>query len=280
VLQDLVSYNGKHNEANGEDNRDGASDNNSWNCGSEGPTDDPGVVALRERQKRNLIATLLLSQGVPMLLAGDELGHTQQGNNNTYCQDNELTWLEWDLDARREQFLVFVRAVIQVWKTQPVFQRRKFFQGRAIRGTDVKDISWFAPDGQEMSDEGWNAGFVKCLGVRLAGDLIGDLDDRGEPLVGDTLLLLFNAHDESIPFALPATRAEHWDRILDTAEPEEDRAAFAPGDRYPLQGRALVLLRTQAIAQATPPAEDDAGRDVEPSVAQEAAPVATGVSAD
>ena len=279
ALQDLVSYNDKHNEANGEDNRDGANDNNSWNCGVEGPTDDPDVVGLRERQKRNLIATLLLSQGVPMLLAGDELGHTQQGNNNAYCQDNELTWLDWDLDPRRERFLDFVRAVSQIWKTQPVFQRRKFFQGRAIRGTDVKDISWLGPDGQEMSDEAWNAGFVKCVGVRMAGDLIGDLDDRGEPLVGDTLLLLFNAHHESIPFALPAARTDRWDRVLDTAEPEKDRAAFTPGDRYPLQGRALVLLRTQAIAEATPPAEDDAARDAQPSVSPETASAVTSAAA-
>jgi glycogen operon protein len=274
TLHDLVSYNDKHNEANGEDNRDGANDNNSWNCGAEGPTDDRGVVTLRERQKRNLVATLMLSQGVPMLLAGDELGHTQRGNNNAYCQDNELTWLDWDLDARRERFLDFVRAVIQIWKTQPVFQRRKFFQGRAIRGTDIKDISWFAPDGQEMSDEDWNAGFVKCLGVRLAGDLIGDLNDRGEPLVGDTLLLLFNAHHESIPFALPATRADRWDRVLDTAESEE-RADFAPGDRYPLHGRAVVLLRAQAIAEAASPAEDDGARGAQPAAVSETAPAAT-----
>jgi isoamylase len=170
--------------------------------------------------------------------------------------------------------------VIQIWKTQPVFQRRKFFQGRAIRGTGVKDISWFGPDGQEMSDDACNAGFVKCLGVRMAGDLIGDLDDRGEPLVGDTLLLLFNAHHESIPFALPATRTDRWDGILDTAEPEEDRAAFAPGDRYPLQGRALALLRTQSIAEATRPAEEDAARDAQPSVALQTTPAATGAPAD
>ena len=279
TLHDLVSYNDKHNEANGEDNRDGANDNNSWNCGTEGPTDDPGVVTLRERQKRNLIATLMLSQGVPMLLAGDELGHTQRGNNNSYCQDNALTWLDWDLDPRRERFLDFVRAVIQIWKTQPVFQRRKFFQGRAIRGTDIKDISWFAPDGQEMSDEAWNAGFVKCVGVRLAGDLIGDLNDRGEPLVGDTLLLLFNAHHESIPFALPAARAGRWERVFDTTEPEDDRAGFAPGDHYPLQGRALVLLRTETAAEAIPLAEDNAARDAQLPIAPETAPAAVGIAA-
>jgi isoamylase len=162
------------------------------------------------------------------------------------------------------------------WRTRQVFQRRKFFQGRAIRGTDIKDICWFGPDGQEMSDEAWNAGFVKCLGVRLAGDLIGDLDDRGEPRVGDTLLLLFNAHHEQIPFALRAVRAGRWDRVLDTAEPEEDPAAFAPGDRYPLQGRALALLGT-AIAEATPPAEEG---DAQPSVATETSPAATGAPAD
>src|SRR5262245_37800921 len=139
TLQDLVSYNDKHNEANGEENRDGANDNNSWNCGAEGPTDDAGINALRERQKRNLITTLLLSQGVPMLYSGDELSHTQQGNNNAYCQDNELTWLDWGLDETKQKFLEFVRKVTRLWREQPVFQRRKFFQGRRIRGTDIKD---------------------------------------------------------------------------------------------------------------------------------------------
>src|SRR5206468_8259454 len=174
--------------------RDGSDNNDSWNCGAEGPTDDPGVKARRERQKRNLIATLILSQGVPMMYSGDELSHTQKGNNNTYCQDNDLTWLDWQLDAERQQFLDFVKRLTRVWRDHPVLHRRKFFQGRAIRGTDIKDISWFEPSGQEMSDDAWNAGFVKCLGVRLAGDLIGDVDERGEPIKGDTLLILLNAH--------------------------------------------------------------------------------------
>ena len=247
-LQDLVSYNDKHNEANGEDNRDGASNNDSWNCGVEGPTDEPEILTLRERQKRDLIATLLLSQDVPMLLAGDELSHTQRGNNNTYCQDNELTWVDWELDERGQRFLEFVRAVVRIWKEQPVFQRRKFLQGRAIRGTDVKDISWFGPDGHEMLDEAWDAGFVKCLGVRLAGDLIGDVDDRGEPLVGDTLLLLFNAHHESLPFALPATRAEdRWERLLDSAEGATNSVGWAPGDDYPLAARSIAVVRTRSV---------------------------------
>ena len=253
TLHDLVSYNDKHNEANGEDNRDGANDNNSWNCGAEGPTDDPEILALRERQKRNLIATLLLSQGVPMILAGDELSHTQNGNNNTYCQDNELSWLNWDLDDRQQKFLDFVRKVAQICKEQPVFQRRKFFQGRSIRGSGITDISWFGPDGQDMSDEAWSAGFVKCLGVRLAGDLIGDVDEKGEKLVGETLLLILNAHHEPIPFTLPVTNPGHsWESILDTADPEAGPGLFGAGQQFPLHGRSLALLRIREETEATP----------------------------
>jgi glycogen operon protein len=186
-----------------------------------------------------------------MLLAGDELSHTQEGNNNTYCQDNELTWLDWELDEPQQRFLEFVRGVVRIWKDQPVFQRRKFLQGRAIRGTDIKDISWLGPDGEEMSDEAWNAGFVKCLGVRLAGDLIDEVDDRGEPLAGDTLLLLLNAHHEPISFTLPAARTEHsWERLLDTATPGGDSDLMAPGDQYPLEGRSLAVLRTRAVEDA------------------------------
>ncbi len=169
TLEDLVSYNDKHNEANGEENRDGSSNNDSWNCGVEGPTDNPVVLELRERQKRNFMATLMLSQGVSMLLAGDEIGHTQKGNNNAYCQDNELTWLNWELNDRQRKFLEFTKQVCQIWREHPVFQRRKFFQGRALRGTDIKDISFLDPSGKEMNDESWNSGFVKCLGVRLGG---------------------------------------------------------------------------------------------------------------
>jgi glycogen operon protein len=245
TLQDLVTYNDKHNEANGEHNKDGAYDNHNWNCGHEGPTDDPVINARRQRQKRNLIATLFLSQGVPMLCGGDELSHTQQGNNNAYCQDNELTWLDWELDEGQQQFLEFVRRVARLWKEQPVFQRRRFFQGRAIRGSDIKDISWFSPSGEEMADADWHAGFVKCLGVRLAGDLIGDVDERGEPVVGETLLLLLNAHHEAIPFTLPQTRAEHhWERLLDTFDPALDAALLDGGAKYAVQGRSLVVLRT------------------------------------
>jgi glycogen operon protein len=253
TLEDLVSYNGKHNEANGEDNKDGADDNHSWDCGAEGPTSDPAIIALRERQKRNLIATLLSSQGVPMLLAGDELSHTQNGNNNTYCQDNELSWLDWNLDDRKKAFLEFVRSIVHIWKEQPVFQRRKFFQGRAIRGSDIKDISWIATDGKEMSDEDWNAGFVRTLGVRLAGDLIGVVDERGEALAGDTLLLLLSAHHEPVSFALPSAGEGYvWERLFDTADPGAAPVCVAPDVPYTLQGRSVVLLRTQRIQEPEP----------------------------
>ncbi len=263
-LRDLVSYNEKHNEANGEGNRDGANDNNSWNCGHEGPTDDANVKALRERQKRNLIATLLLSQGVPMLLAGDELGHTQNGNNNTYCQDNELTWLNWELSEEQQRFLEFVKRAARLRLEQPVFQRRKFFLGRPIRGSDVKDVSWLEPSGSEMSDEDWAAGFVKCLGARLAGDIIGEVDERGEPIVGDTLLVLLNAHHEAIPFTLPLTKDDaRWECLLDTAADDSRPAPFAMEAVYPLQGRSLAVFRTRVPEEKEPdvtPAQAEALR--------------------
>ncbi len=247
TLQDLVCYSNKHNEANGEENRDGANDNNSWNCGAEGATEDPAVIALRERQKRNFMATLLFSQGVSMLLAGDELSHSQRGNNNGYCQENELTWLHWELDPKQQKFLDFVKKVTAIWQAQPVLQRRNFFQGRSIRGAEVKDISWFSPDGKEMSDEAWNAGFVKCLGVRLAGEMIGEMNERGEPITGDTLLLLLNAHHEEIPFQVPVTHAgQEWEVMLDTATATGEPPAIVENkEEYPLSGRSLVLMRSR-----------------------------------
>jgi glycogen operon protein len=249
TLHDLVSYNDKHNEANGENNQDGANDNNSWNCGAEGPTDDPGVNALRWQQKRNLMTTLLLSQGVPMLLAGDELSHTQQGNNNTYCQDNDITWLNWELNDEQQSFCDFVHSVLYLQRTQPVFQRRKFFQGRAIHGEDIQDITWFEPSGEEMSEETWKAGYVRCLGMQLAGDLIGDVDERGEPIAGETILLLMNAHYEAIPFLLPATQEGHqWERLLDTAEQGEP-LKYTGGQSYTLHGRSMAILRTMAVQE-------------------------------
>jgi glycogen operon protein len=247
TLHDLVSYDEKHNEANGEENRDGADDNNSWNCGAEGPTDDAAVNELRERQKRNFVATLLLSQGVPMLLAGDELSHTQKGNNNTYCQDNELTWLDWDLTPAKAAFLEFVKKVVRVWVGQPVFQRRHFFQGRSIRGTGVKDISWLGTDGHEMTDEAWEAGGANCLGMRLAGDIIDEVDERGHPIVGDTLLVLFNAHREAVPFTLPPHKVgQRWELVFDTVRPDAPPGPVAESEPYPLRERSLAVFRIQA----------------------------------
>ena len=251
TLEDLVSYNQKHNTANGEDNRDGSDNNLSWNCGVEGPSDDPAILALRAQQKRNLVATLLLSQGVPMILAGDELSHTQHGNNNTYCHDSELTWLKWDLNPQQQEFLEFVRAVTRIWQEQPVFQRRNFFHGRSIRNTEVKDISWLDPTGEEMTDEAWNSGSARCLGVRLAGDIIGDVDERGEPIVGDTLLLLLNAHHEQIPFALPATKGhEVWHLLLDTARASLDNNGRPEKSTYALAGRSMAVLRVRRPEEA------------------------------
>jgi isoamylase len=253
-LQDLVSYNEKHNDANGEQNQDGATDNDSWNGGAEGPTDDPAIAALRWQQKRNLITTLLLSQGVPMLLAGDELSHTQQGNNNTYCQDSDLTWLPWELTDEQRAFCEFVRQVLHLRRTQPVFQRRQFFQGRPIYGQDVQDITWFDPSGQEMSDEAWQTGYARCLGVELPGDLIGDTDERGEPLWGDAILLLMNAHYEAIPFTLPTRSAgEPWERLLDTADPHGESMVCPAEQPYTLQGRSMVVLRTPSPQQEERP---------------------------
>ncbi len=242
TLQDFVSYNQKHNEANGEENRDGADDNRSWNCGVEGPTDDPEIIALRDRQKRNLMATLLLSQGVPMICAGDELGHSQGGSNNAYCQDNEITWFSWDLDDSRKEFLDFVGMLIQIRKTQPVFQRRRFFKGRPIRG--VKDISWLGPNGEEMDEAAWSAGFVKCVGVRLAGDLIDDLDDDGNKITGETVMTILNAHHEPVPFTMPPHQANrHWERLFDTADPEVTAAFYEAAQVYDVQGRSVVTFR-------------------------------------
>ncbi|OJW25028.1 MAG: glycogen debranching enzyme GlgX [Planctomycetales bacterium 71-10] len=253
TLNDLVSYNEKHNEANGEENRDGASNNDSWNCGAEGPTDDPEIVALRQRQMRNFMTTLMLSQGVPMLLAGDEIGHTQKGNNNTYCQDNELTWLDWNLGEDQKKILDFTRRVSQIFREHPVFQRRKFFHGRALRGSEIKDVSFLVPSGAEMTDDDWNAGFVKCLGVRLAGDLIGDVDERGEPIVDDTALILLNAHHEPIPFTLPETKGgQVWRRVLETYDDDQEAMVAEGGFVYDLRARSMAVFFTRDLEEAQP----------------------------
>jgi glycogen operon protein len=247
TLHDLVSYNEKHNQANGEENRDGHNENLSWNCGVEGETDDPAVLALRERQKRDLLAILFLSQGVPMLLAGDELSRTQGGNNNAYCQDNEISWLDWKLDRPRRELLEFTRFLIRLRHDHPVLRRRNFFQGRRIRGSEVKDLAWFRPDGKEMSDEDWNNPELRSFGLRLAGDAIEELDDRGNRIPDDTLLVLLNAHHEAVTFTLPAHRRKvRWQVVFDTVEsrvgPKKNRL-MRGGEVYDLAHRSLAVLR-------------------------------------
>jgi len=249
TLQDLVSYDHKHNEANGEDNRDGSDDNRSWNCGHEGPTDDPAVRALRARQKRNYLTTLLLSQGVPMLLAGDEMGRTQQGNNNAYCQDNEISWVNWAVHDEDDLALPsFVRGLIRVRADHPVFRRRRFFRGQAIRGGRQRlgDIAWFTLTGEEMIDDDWEAGFAKSLTVFLNGRAISEPDRRGERIADDSFLLLFNASEHDLAFTIPARRyGQRWAKLLDTAMPAADfekDSAVKPGDTMTVINRSIQVL--------------------------------------
>ena len=245
TLQDLVSYEKKHNEANGEKNQDGESNNLSWNCGKEGPSDDPEVIALRALQTRNLLATLFLSQGVPMLVAGDEMGRSQKGNNNGYNQDNESSWVNWALTAEDRAFLSFACRVIDMRKQHPVFRRRSFFPAHGTRNGE-KNILWFNPEGLEMSDAEWDQGFARCLGMYLAGDAIGEVNERGVPVRDNDFLLLINAHHEVIPFQVPGFRGRvRWQIAVDTTDPEMRSVEkhYARGSVFPLQGRSLVLLQ-------------------------------------
>ena len=245
TLADVVSYDHKHNEANGEGNRDGHDHNLSWNCGVEGPTDDPAVRALRARQQRNFIATLLLSQGVPMLLAGDEFGRSQQGNNNAYCQDNALSWVDWSLSAEQQALLAFTRRMIELRARHPVFRRRDFFQGRPLYGTDIRDVVWLQPDGQEMTAQAWQQGFARALAVFLSGDGLTDVDRRGQPVRDDSFVLLFNASAEPVTFRLPsALPLGNVERLIDTAsdDPLEQRR-FDSAAPCTLAARSLALMR-------------------------------------
>jgi len=245
TLRDLVSYDGKHNEANGEDNRDGESHNRSWNCGVEGPTADPNIRALRRRQMRNLIATLFFSQGVPMLVAGDEIGRTQHGNNNAYCQDNEISWIDWNLDDEGRALLEFTRMAVALRNRHPLFRRLTFFRGRAVHEDSEKDITWLHPHGREMDDEEWSEGHARCLGAHLYGRGLSERDERGVPVEDDDLMLLLNAHHETIAFRLGEASGPAWDVLVDTASETgvSDVATRPAGAEYPLQGRSLVLLR-------------------------------------
>jgi glycogen operon protein len=245
TLRDLVSYNQKHNEANGENNNDGENHNNSWNHGVEGVTRKRKVNILRARQQRNMLATLLLSQGVPMILAGDERNRSQGGNNNAYCQDNEISWINWQLDRTSRELLEFTRKVVAIRKAHPTFQRRKFFQGRSIHGERVHDIEWLRPDGKEMNEEEWDNGLVRTFGMLLNGQVMDEWDERGQQIHDDVFLVLLNAYHDCIPFALPNTPdGTHWELLIDTMVPKIDEpSVLYPGAVYELQGRSLVLLR-------------------------------------
>jgi isoamylase len=257
TMNDLVSYDQKHNEANLEDNRDGADHNESWNCGAEGPTDDLEINQLREKKKRAMLATLLLSQGIPMLLSGDEVGHSQQGNNNTYCQDNELTWLNWEFDKKSQQLLDFVKKLITIRHSQPVFQRRRFFHGKAIRGQERPEIVWVEPSGREMSSEAWDNPNVRCLGVHFYGGKV-DVDEYGEPIIADHILMLFNAdHEHVIPFTLPPLESgDPWHVMVDAAclekEPNDEPLLTST---YELQPCSLAVFRSPVDPEDVEPLE-------------------------
>jgi isoamylase len=247
TLQDLVSYNEKHNEANGENNRDGHDHNVSWNHGVEGPSKNPKIIAAREQTKRNLMATLLLSQGVPMLAHGDEIGRTQRGNNNVYAQDNEISWVDWNLDGRTRAFLEFTRDLIAVRDAHPSLGRPRFFQGRKIRGSSVEDLAWFRPDGQPMTDEEWDEGWARAIAMRLGGKALTEVDAEGNRLVDDDLFLLLNGHVEPVLFCLPPEGNDEWSVMVDTASGKVDSngglRTIIAGTNFELPGRSLLLLR-------------------------------------
>ena len=262
TLHDLVSYNDKHNEANGEDGNDGESHNRSWNCGVEGPTDDPAVLALRDRQQRNFITTLMLSQGVPMLLHGDEMGRTQNGNNNVYCQDNPTAWVDWSLLAENTGLVGFTAGVIALRHGHPVFRRRRFFAGRPIarpRRTDAQnrwsglpDIAWFQPSGEEMTEQDWDSGFGKCVVAFLNGQGISEVDPRGDRVTDDSFLLCYNAHYEDIEVTLPGEEyGSRWGIVVDTAAGEVITLSNAPGivaaDPPVAKGGAVHLVPARAM---------------------------------
>jgi isoamylase len=264
TLHDLVSYNAKHNEANGEKNRDGADDNYSWNHGVEGPSDDPKIIKLRERQKRNFLFTLLLSQGVPMICAGDEVSREQKGNNNAYCQDNELTWHDWNLDQHKTALFEFTRRLIALRRDHANLHRRKFFQDRQIKptesrraeikGRNVRDIAWIRPDGEEMAEEEWGLGWVRCLGLQLSGFMLDDVNSLGQPIVDDTFLILLNPHWESIQFYLPqGPQGGCWELLVDTCESEVPGSQRVCGGKpYKLDSRSAALFR-EAVSQTGVP---------------------------
>jgi len=253
TLADLVSYNNKHNEANGEDNRDGTNDNRSWNCGVEGPSDDPEITELRARQQRNFLTTLFLSQGTPMMMAGDEINRTQGGNNNAYCQDNEISWVDWSSAAGERDLLIFTQKLARLRRRHPVFRRRRFFKG-AFSGSGTSDlgadISWLTPAGDEMTEEDWQASYAKSVAVFLNGAAISEPGPRGDPVTDDRFLLLFNAGPEPITFTLPESKLSgDWEIVIDTVSPRGDPVdtiGFMPRTKVDVAGRAVVVLRSRS----------------------------------
>jgi len=249
TLADLVSYNAKHNEANGEGNRDGTDENLSWNCGVEGPTTDAAVLELREKQMKNFVATLLLSQGVPMLCAGDEVGRTQQGNNNAYCQDNGISWFDWAFGARAKRLLEFTRLLTHLRAKHPELHRRKFFQGRPLCDADMKDLVWIHPDGNEMNENEWRDAILQSFGCRLCGLAMDETDEHGRAITDDTLLLLFNVQPDLVSFVLPdAHPGSFWEVLVNTAVEGEvvDSPKYGIGSQTRVSGRSLQLLRASS----------------------------------
>ena len=244
TLEDLVSYDHKHNEANGEDNRDGSDDNNSWNMGVEGDTEDQKIILAREQQKRNLLATLLLSQGVPMLQAGDELCRTQHGNNNGYCQDNEISWIDWKLDERKARFLEFTVWMIEFRRAHPNFRRKKFFQDRGIRYSEIRDIAWYRADGHEMTEEEWSAPWVRSMGLMLNGRTMDAVNELGEPDTDSSFLILFNSYHEGVQFTLPTSpESRGWEVLMSTCNNGDYFAVQPAGSSIIVSPRSLVLLQ-------------------------------------
>jgi glycogen operon protein len=257
TLRDLVTYNDKHNEANGENNDDGSNDNNSWNSGVEGPSEDPSINELRMRRQRSFLATLFLSQGVPMLLGGDEMSRTQYGNNNGYCQDNEISWFDWNLNDQQRELLAFTRGLIEFRKEHPVWRRRRYFEGLFLPGADIKDLTWLKLDGTEIVDQQWSDPEVRSIGMRLAGEAIDERDPEGGRISDETMLVLLNGSHQPVTFTLPeagGADSRRWELLMDTtaaALPTPTGDMRSVGSPYPLAPRALALFRRVADEEAT-----------------------------
>jgi isoamylase len=259
TLRDLVSYNHKHNEANGEGNNDGESHNRSWNCGAEGETIDEAVLTVRARQQRNFITTMMLSQGVPMLAHGDEFGRTQGGNNNVYCQDNEISWIDWKLDPAQTELLTFTQRAVALRNDHPVFRRRRFFTGEAAKGgqSEVGDIAWFSPAGSPMAEDDWQQSYARAVATFLNGERLVAPDKRGRKVIDDSFLILFNAHHEDIEFTLPPVDyGEWWTVVIDTADddggPADGGDTYSPGELLQVVARSTVVLRRPSVDAETP----------------------------